>query len=129
MPAIGKPSNNPDGGPCHEVTVENRARVKQYAMVGVSRVQTALLIGIDEKTLKKYYDEDILLGKAQSNARVGRTIYQKAVEDEDLGALIWWTKTQMGWKEAKADDNININGSVNITHNIVGIEPGLIESE
>jgi hypothetical protein len=39
-------------------------------------------------------------GKAKANSKIGQTLFQKATGG-DTTAMIWWSKTQMGWKETK----------------------------
>ena len=95
----------------------------KYSAIGMTRLQTSLAMDMDEKTLKKHYDNDIEKGKALAVGKVSGVLFRKATDDEDLGSIIWYLKTVGGWKEAKEDTNVNLNGSVNITHNIVGIEP------
>lgn len=69
---------------------------------GVPYEQIAALVGggIDVQTLTKHCGKQLALGKAKANSKVGMTLFQKAV-DGDTTAAIWWSKTQMGWKEAK----------------------------
>lgn len=67
-------------------------------------------MGIDTKTLLKYYQTELADGKARSSFNVARTLYGEAVgskaedgtwlERPNMTALIYWTKTQMGWREA-----------------------------
>lgn len=60
--------------------------------------QIAILVGIDDKTLRKYYRTELDLGKAKANGQIAKTLFGKATGG-DTTALIWWTKTQMRWAE------------------------------
>jgi len=35
-----------------------------------------------------------------ANLKIADTLYKKVTVDKDIAALIWWTKSQMGWKAA-----------------------------
>jgi len=56
---------------------------------------------IDPKTLRKHFRQELAEGRMKANMLVARTLYEKATVDKDVTALIWWTKTQMGWKAAR----------------------------
>ena len=59
----------------------------------------AALIGIAPETLRKHYDLELGLGKAQASAAVAKTLFNKATVGQDTTAMIWWTKAQMRWSE------------------------------
>lgn len=83
-------------------TDEHRELVLELTSKGLPFTQIAALIDfIDEETLKKHFKKELLIGKAQANRQIGGKMFQKAMEG-DTTALIWWSKTQMGWKETKA---------------------------
>lgn len=83
-------------------TDADRQTVEKLAGFGVPFEQIASLIqgGISADTLKKYFAEEMLKGKAKANSQVGQTLFQKAV-DGDTAAAIWWSKSQMRWKEVQ----------------------------
>lgn len=86
--------------PSFEPTQEERKLVEEISGYGVPMPNIASLIrdGIDEDTLAKHFKKELRQGKAKSNIKVGQTLFQKAVNG-DTSAAIWWSKTQMGWKE------------------------------
>jgi len=97
-------------------TKEERKQVEAMAGYGVPHEQIAVLIGedgIDADTLKKHFRKELAQGKAKANARVGQTLFQKATAG-DTTAAIWWSKTQMGWKDTQ-------------THEISGVDGGAIK--
>lgn len=69
---------------------------------GVPIEQIAVLVrdGIDTDTLRKHFAQELISGKAKANAQVGKTLFQKVMSG-DTTAMIWWTKTQMRWKDAQ----------------------------
>jgi hypothetical protein len=94
-------------------TEEERKRVQALAGYGVPHENIAALIGedgIDADTLKKHFRKELAQGKAKANARVGQTLFQKATGG-DTTAAIWWSKTQMGWKDTQAHEISGPDGS------------------
>jgi len=106
----------------HVPTEESRANVIKFSGAGLIQDQIAVLIGINDKTLRKYYRREIDLGKAKANYKIGGTLFNKAV-DGDTTAMIFYLKTQAGWKEKTEIDHsisggtskheliINVNGT------------------
>ena len=82
-------------------TAEERKQVEAMAGYGVPHDHIAALVreGIDSDTLKKHFKVELMQGKAKANAKVGQTLFQKATAG-DTTAAIWWSKTQMGWKDS-----------------------------
>jgi predicted transcriptional regulator len=82
----------------HTPTDENRRLVESTSGLGLPHEQIAILVGIDDKTLRKYYRIELDMGKAKANGQIAKTLYSKATGG-DTTALIWWTKTQLRWAE------------------------------
>ncbi|MBX3490891.1 hypothetical protein [Parvibaculum sp.] len=90
---------NPKGGrPSHEPTAATRAAVKSMGGTGTPQENIARHIGIDSKTLRLHYRDELDLSLIQANHNIGVKLYEKAM-DGDLGALIWWDKTRGGKSE------------------------------
>lgn len=97
--------------PAHKPTEESRTTVRALATYGIPREEIAHYIGVTEKTLKKYYDEEVLSGRSKTNAAVGQFLARmatgQAMKDKDqpasrkecLTAAIFWAKTRMGFQE------------------------------
>ena len=83
-------------------TDEERKQVESMSGFGVPIEQITCLIrgGINLDTLRKYFSKELVEGKAKANSKVGQTLFQKAISG-DTTAAIWWSKTQMGWKETQ----------------------------
>lgn len=81
-------------------TDSERKNVEALSGYGIPFEQIAVLVreGIDSETLKKYFSKELLSGKSKANAQVGKTLFQKVMSG-DTTAAIWWSKTQMRWKE------------------------------
>jgi len=93
----------------HKPTNESRKTVETTSGFGLPHEQIALLVGIDDKTLRKYYREELDLGKAKANGQIAKTLYSKAVGG-DTTSLIWWTKTQMKWAETQKHELTGAEG-------------------
>ena len=72
--------------------------------------QIAALIGIAPETLRKHYDLELGLGKAQASAAVAKTLFNKATVGGDTTACIWWTKAQMRWAETQRHETSGPDG-------------------
>lgn len=87
-----------------------RAQVEKMAGLGVPLHQIGSLIreGIDKDTVIKHFRKELDNGKAKINAKIGLTLYQQAMAG-NTSAAIWWTKSQMGWRDQSRID-ITSNG-------------------
>jgi hypothetical protein len=98
--------------PPHKPTPDLRRQVESASGFGLPQEQIAALIGIDPKTLRKYYEAEMEQGKAKANAQVGQSLFKKAVGG-DTAAAIWWTKSQMRWSET---NKVIHGGNVAMAH-------------
>ena len=83
-----------------EPTARERSQVVKLAGYGMPQDHIAALIrdGISKDTLFKYFHRELILGKAKTNQEVGGLFINK-IRQGDTTAMIWWTKSQMGWSE------------------------------
>lgn len=83
----------------HKPTKQNASLIRNLAGIGVPVKMIAAQIGIDDKTLRKYYDEDIDIGQAKATTEVARRLYDIAMGDtkESLTACIFWLKCRARW--------------------------------
>lgn len=82
----------------HEPTDETRRLVESSSGIGLPHEQIATLLEIDDKTLRKWYRDELDKGKAKAHLKIAQTLFNKATKG-DTTSLIWWTKTQMRWAE------------------------------
>ena len=82
----------------HRPTDETRRLVETSSGIGLPHEQIALLLEIDDKTLRKHYRVELDKGKAKAHLKIAQTLFNKATGG-DTTSLIWWTKTQMNWSE------------------------------
>ena len=83
----------------HEPTDENRRLISTLCGIGVPQKMIAAQIGIDEKTLRKYYDDDMEKGMAKATSQIAKRLYDIAMSDskESLTACIFWLKCRARW--------------------------------
>lgn len=93
----------------HKPTDEQRKLVETSAGLGLPHEQIGALIGIDDKTLRKHYREQLNTGKAKASAQIAKTLFNKA-QGGDTTALIWWTKAQMRWAEVQKHEHTGAEG-------------------
>ena len=98
----------------HKPTEETRRMVESTSGLGLPHEQIAILVGIDDKTLRKYYRTELDMGKAKANGQIAKTLFSKAVGG-DTTSLIWWTKTQMRWSETIKQELTGEDGSPLLT--------------
>jgi DNA-binding XRE family transcriptional regulator len=85
--------------PKHQPTAEQRKTVKAMIGYGITQADIATVIGIDPKTLRLHYPEEIARGAVEANAQVAQSLFQAATKGKNMTAAIWWSKTRMAWKE------------------------------
>lgn len=95
-----------------EPTDAERKQVEAMSGYGLPIEQIAVLVrdGIDTDTLRKHFAQELITGKAKANGQVGKTLFQKAMAG-DTTAAIWWSKTQMRWREVQQHEVTGRDGA------------------
>jgi len=93
----------------HQPTDALRQTVQLHSTVGTPQETIADILGIDAKTLRKHYREELDQSKAKANATIGGALYNKA-RGGDTAAMIFWMKTQAGWRETNVHEHGGIGG-------------------
>ena len=105
--------------PLHQPTEKTRAEIIALRSYGVPIKEVAAYIGIDDKTLYKYYREELENSATKANANVGKFLYQAAsgqslkdgaTYSDCVRAAMFWAKTRMGWKETNVQEHTGANG-------------------
>lgn len=99
----------------HIPTVESRRVVESSSGIGLRHEIIGILIGIDDKTLRLHYRQELDMGKARAHSKITQTLFDKATIDKDTTSLIWWTKTQLNWAETVKQVVTGENGAPLLT--------------
>jgi hypothetical protein len=85
----------------HKPDPTSRRQVEAMTAYGVPEADIARVIGIDPKTLRKHYRQELDVGATKANSRIAESLYRKALGDgpQSVTAAIFWLKTRAGWKE------------------------------
>jgi hypothetical protein len=84
---------------------------------GIPEPDIARVLGIDPKTLRKHYREELDTGHIKATAKVAENLYRKATGEgrEAVVAAIFWLKTRAGWKETSVTELAAAKGSEPVT--------------
>lgn len=94
-------------------TDAERKQVEALAGVGLPQEQIGALLrdGVCLDVVRDNFAHELKAGKAKASAKIGQTLFNRAIGGE-TAALIWWTKSQMGWKEKRELDISNPDGTL-----------------
>ena len=59
----------------HLPTDESKRMVESTSGLGLPHEQIAILVGIDDKTLRKHYRAELDMGKAKANGQIAKTLF------------------------------------------------------
>jgi 5,10-methylene-tetrahydrofolate dehydrogenase/methenyl tetrahydrofolate cyclohydrolase len=80
-------------------TDEQRRTVRALSGYGVPQEGIAIHIGIDAKTLRKHFRQDLDRGSVEATAKVAQSLFHLATVDKNVAAAIFWMKARAGWRE------------------------------
>jgi len=89
-----------DGRPRFIPTDDQKFLVTMMSSTGVPHERQAKAIGVNSKTLRKYFKEELQLGRNRAHAEIAGALYKRAL-DGNVPAQIFYLKTQAGWREAQ----------------------------
>ena len=106
-----KATGKPNGRPPYKPTDDDRKTVSLMCAVGIPHESIALCVGdgIDDKTMRKYFPEELKTAKIKANAKIGGSIFNAAMSGNMTAASLW-AKTQMGWKETNVNEVVGKDG-------------------
>src|ERR1700694_2051040 len=87
---MGRRSHRPDAA--------QRRQVEAMAAYGIPADDISRVVGIDPKTLRKYYRDELDLGETKANAQVAGFLFNSA-KNGNVTAQIFWLKTRAKWRE------------------------------
>ena len=99
---MGRRSHRPDE--------RGRRQVEALAGYGVPEHSIARVVGIDPKTLRKHYRDELDLGSTKATAKVAEFLFRKATTEgpQCVTAAIFWMKTRGGWRETPQSHEISM---------------------
>jgi hypothetical protein len=112
------------GRPALVPTDKDRKQVEAMSGYGVPIEQIAAVAmgGISIDSLYEHFRTELVTGKAAINGKVGQTLAQKALAG-DTAAMIWWSKSRMGWKEKVELEHVGPGGGPIKSESKVVLEP------
>ena len=90
------------GRRAHRPDPAQRRQVEALAAYGIPEADISGVVGIDPKTLRKYYREELDFGETKANAQVAGFLFT-AAKSGNVTAQIFWLKTRARWKETPAE--------------------------
>jgi hypothetical protein len=88
--------------PAYKPDDSHRRQVEAMAAYGIPEPDIARVVGIDPKTLRKYYRDELDLGSTKANAQVAGFLFN-AARSGNVTAQIFWLKTRARWKETPSE--------------------------
>jgi hypothetical protein len=98
---MGRRSHRPDAA--------QRRQVEAMAAYGIPADDISRVVGVDPKTLRKYYRDELDLGETKANAQVAGFLFNSA-KSGNVTAQIFWLKTRARWRETPVE--LKHSGSV-----------------
>ena len=94
------------GRPPYEPTDKDRMAVETMGGYGIPQVAIAQTLGIDAKTLRKYFPDQVERGALKATMMVAENLHRIARGDgrEAVTACIFWLKVRAGWSERAQGD-------------------------
>jgi hypothetical protein len=75
-----------------------RRQVEAMAAYGIPEINIAAVVGVDPKTLRKHYRDELDFGETKANAQVAGYLFN-AAKNGNVTAQIFWLKTRAKWRE------------------------------
>jgi hypothetical protein len=102
-------------GAMFEPTEEQRRTVKALSGYGVPQDSIAIHIGVDPKTLRKHFRDELDRGSVEATAKVAQTLFHLATVEKNVASVIFWMKARAGWRETVRQENTGADGQPMVT--------------
>ena len=86
----------------HQPDPSQRRQVEALAAYGIPETEISRVVGIDPKTLRKHYRDELDLGETKANAQVAGFLFNSA-KSGNVTAQIFWLKTRARWREVPSE--------------------------
>src|SRR3954454_13342939 len=90
------------GRRAHRPDATQRRQVEAMAAYGIPADDISRVVGVDAKTLRKYYRDELDLGETKANAQVAGFLFNSA-KSGNVTAQIFWLKTRARWRETPVE--------------------------
>jgi hypothetical protein len=90
------------GRRAHRPDPSQRRQVEAMAAYGIPETDISRVVGIDPKTLRKCYRDELDLGETKANAQVAGFLFN-AAKNGNVTAQIFWLKTRARWREVPVE--------------------------
>src|SRR3954468_21716152 len=90
------------GRRAHKPDPAQRRQVEALAAYGIPADDISRVVGIDAKTLRKHYRDELDMGETKANAQVAGFLFNSA-RTGNVTAQIFWLKTRARWREAPTE--------------------------
>ena len=107
------------GGVMYTPTEEQRRMVKVMSGFGIPQPDIASQIGIDAKTLRKHFREELDRGMTEANMRVAQSLFSMATTGGSVAAAIFWMKARAGWREKHSEEPAEEEKTTVVIHRFV----------
>jgi hypothetical protein len=97
------------GRPPFEPDDTQRRDVTTLAACGTRFALIAKHVGIDAKTLRRYFRAELNAGRQDANALIARSLFDQAMSGNTV-ASIFWLKTRAGWRETNTVEMVGAGG-------------------
>lgn len=112
-------SDHPRGGVMYQPTEEQRRMVKVMSGFGIPQTDIASQVGIDTKTLRKHFREELDRGMTEANMRVAQSLFSMATTGGSVAAAIFWMKARAGWREKHPEEQTEDEKTTVVIHRFV----------
>lgn len=91
----------------HKPSERDRNYVYSMASHGVTQPEIAMVLDIDEKTLRKHYRRELDTAQIIANHKVASTLFRKAIDPAITGPSVaaakFYLECRAGWRRAGAE--------------------------
>lgn len=97
-----------------KITQKQRDGVALGKAAGLTNVQIANMLGLDEAALVRHFKRELDTGNEEAISAVAKNLYRIALGDgaEAVRAAMFWLKTRGKWKETTHHDITSSDGSL-----------------
>jgi hypothetical protein len=113
---IGVRPKSRGGRPPYKPTDADKKAVKELILLGTNREKIAVIIGITQPTLEKYYGEMLDNYQSRMLSRVAGKAYGMALDGNPF-MVQFVLRTRAGWKE-----NLLTNDETQLIKRVIGIQ-------